>query len=206
MSGAAGLVVMGAGGHAKVVVATLLDLGLTVSAVLDDDPGRQGGRLLGLTVAGPIAGSPTAGQPAILAVGDNAVRRRMGSEMECRWQTVVHPTAYVHASVRLGEGTFVAAGAVIQPDVTIGPHCIVNTGATIDHDCVVGGCAHIAPGAHLAGNVRLGEGALVGLGAGITPGVSIGDWAVLGAGATAVSDLADRATAIGVSARARGDD
>ena len=72
MSGAAGLVVMGAGGHAKVVVATLLDLGLTVSAVLDDDPGRQGGRLLGLTVAGPIAGSPTAGQPAILAVGDNA--------------------------------------------------------------------------------------------------------------------------------------
>jgi len=197
---------MGAGGHAKVVVATLLELDLEISALLDHDPEKQGRRLLGLTVTGAITGSPTAGQPAILAVGDNSVRRRMSIEMEFEWQTVVHPTAYVHATAELGEGTFVAAGAVIQPDVTIGPHSIINTGATVDHDCVIGGWAHIAPGAHLAGSVSVGEGALIGVGAAITPGIRIGDWAILGAGATAVRDLADGATAIGPSSRVRGDD
>ncbi len=200
------MVVIGAGGHAKVVVATLLELGRTIAAILDDDPTRQGARLLGLTVAGTTASYPTAGREAILAVGDNADRRRLSAALGCSWQAAVHPSAHVHASVDIGEGAFVAAGAVIQPDTAIGPHSIVNTAATIDHDCVVGGFAHIAPGAHLAGCVKVGEGALIGLGAGVTPGVSVGDWAVLGAGASAVNDLADRVIAVGVPARARRDD
>lgn len=206
MSAQASVVVIGAGGHAKVVVATLVALGREIAAIVDDDPARHGSSLLGLAVTGPVASFPLSGRPAIVAIGDNAARHRVSGALDCRWQAVVHPSAIVHPSVRIGEGAFVAAGAVIQPDSEIGPHSIVNTGATVDHDCRVGGWAHLAPGVHLAGDVKVGAGALVGLGAGIAPGVSIGDWTVLGAGAMAVSDIADRVMAVGVPARSRGDE
>lgn len=201
MSSAAGWLVIGASGHGKVVLATLLELGEEVAAVLDDDPARRGGELLGVPVEGPIVDAAGSGRNAILAIGNNHDRHRLSASAPFGWRAVVHPTARVHPSVRLGEGAFVAAGAVLQPDVVIGPHAIVNTGATIDHDCVVGTCAHVAPGVHLAGDVTLGEGSLVGIGACVTPGVTIGDWAIVGAGAAVVRDLAAGLTAVGVPAR-----
>ncbi len=198
-------VVLGASGHGKVVLATLLELGEPVAAVLDDDPSRAGGELLGIPVGGPIADYPATGRAAILAIGDNTVRERLAGVLKFTWRAVVHPAAWVHPSVGLGAGAFVAAGAVIQPDAVIGAHAIVNTGATVDHDCVIGDFAHVAPGAHLAGHVSVGAGALIGLGASVTPGVSIGDRAVLGAGASAVRDIASGVTAAGVPARVLGD-
>ncbi len=104
---------------------------------------------------------------------------------------------------KLGRGTVVFAGAVVQPDAVIGDHVIVNTGATVDHDCVVGDYAHLAPGVHLAGSVHVGEGAFLGIGSVVSPGVRIGRWTTLGAGAVAIRDLADGAVAVGVPARAR---
>ncbi len=205
MSLGSGWVVLGASGHGKVVLATLLELGARVAAVLDDDSALHGRALLGVPIAGPIADFAAADRPATLAIGDNVDRRRLAGAVDFAWQSVVHPAAWVHASVRLGSGAFVAAGAVIQPDAILGAHAIVNTGATIDHDSVIGDFAHVAPGAHLAGGVTIGAGALVGLGAVVTPGVSIGPWAVLGAGAVAVRDLAAGKTAIGVPARVSGD-
>ena len=201
MSPEARWVVLGASGHGKVVLATLLELGEEVAAVLDDDRGLWGSELLGVPVDGPIVGAGGGGRSAILAIGDNRDRQRLSASGPFRWRAVVHPTARVHPSVRLGEGAFVAAGAILQPDVVIGPHAIVNTGATIDHDCVVGPCAHVAPGAHLAGDVTIGEGSLIGIGACVTPGVNIGDWAIVGAGAAVVRDLGAGLTAVGVPAR-----
>ena len=204
MSTAPGWVVIGGGGHAKTMVGTLLELGAEIAAILDDDPQRWDERLLGVPISGPIAGHPPGG-PAVIAIGDNSVRRRLSAELDYDWQRLVHPTAFVHPTARLAEGVMVAAGAVIQPDAVIGAHAIVNTGATIDHDCVVGRYSHVAPGAHLAGDVELGEGVFIGLGAGVTPGVSLGDWAILGAGAIAARDLPARTTAVGVPARVRDD-
>ena len=202
MRPAGGWLVLGAGGHGKVVLATLLERGERVEAVLDDDLGlSDGSSILGIPIRGPIAGHPATEAPAILAIGGNADRRRLASQLPYAWRALVHPHAHVHPSARLGEGAFVAAGAVIQPDAILGAHAIVNTGATIDHDCVIGDFAHVAPGANLAGEVEIGAGALVGVGAAVAPGVEIGDWAVLGAGAAAVRDIAAGATAFGVPAR-----
>ena len=204
MSRADGWLVLGASGHGKVVLATLLDLGEPVAAVLDDDPARAGADLLGVPVRGPIASYPAGEAPAVLGIGANRDRQRLAGALPFAWAAVVHRAAWVHPSARLGPGAFVAAGAVIQPDAVIGAHAIVNTGATVDHDCVVGDYAHVAPGAHLAGDVTVGEGALVGIGAAVAPGVGVGDWAVLGAGAAAVRDVAAGATAVGVPARPAG--
>ena len=114
---------------------------------------------------------------------------------------VVHPSAYVHPSAKLGRGTVVFAGAVVQPDAVIGDHVIVNTGATIDHDCIVGDYAHLAPGVHLAGAVQVGEGAFLGIGSVVCPGIKVGRWATLGAGGVAIRDVADGVVAVGIPAR-----
>lgn len=196
------IVVVGGGGHAKVVIAALQTAGTPVARVLDDNSAKWGSDLMGVPVDGPIsAEGDQDGSNAILAIGDNKTRSRLAEGLSLDWVTVVHPTAWVHPSASLGVGTLICAGAVIQPDVRIGDHTIINTGATVDHDCEVGNFVHLGPGAVLAGGVRLGHGALVGLGAGVIPGVIVGDWARVGAGAAVTGDVPPGATAVGVPAR-----
>jgi sugar O-acyltransferase (sialic acid O-acetyltransferase NeuD family) len=192
-----GIVVIGAGGHAKVVISTLTARGLVIGAVFDDDATKWGMDAQGARV-GRI--ERERGGRGIIGIGDNTRRREMASVLNFEWQTVVHPSAYVHPSAKLGRGTVVFAGAVVQPDAVIGDHVIVNTGATVDHDCIVGDYAHLAPGVHLAGAVHVGEGAFLGIGSVVVPGVTIGRWSTLGAGAVAIRDLPDGAVAVGVPA------
>lgn len=199
------LVVIGAGGHAKVVVATARAAGFDVVAVLDDDGSRRGRAILGARVEGTTAELgrwPDA--LALLAIGSNRVRKELAARLPARWATLVHPSAVVHESVRIGEGTVVFAGAVIQPDTVLGAHVIVNTAASIDHDCQVGDFAHVAPGSHLAGGVSLGEGAFLGIGAKVIPGRRVGSWATVGAGGVVIRDIGEGCVAVGVPARERG--
>lgn len=194
------VVLVGAGGHAKVVLAALLAAGHRVGAVLDDDPRRWRRALLDCTVEGPIEPGRLSGRPAVLAIGDNAARQRLAS-LPAEWLTVVHPAALVHDSVVLGPGSVVFAGAVVQPGARLGSHVIVNTGASIDHDCELGDFVHVAPGARLAGEVRVGVGALLGIGCCVVPGIVIGPWATIGAGAAVVSDVGEKERVAGVPAR-----
>ena len=198
-------VVLGAGGHAKVVVATLQACGFEVAAVFDDDPSRSGDSVLGVRVEGPTdRAREVEGALAVIAVGHNEARGALARRHpSLRWLTAAHPRAFVHPSVSIGPGTVVCAGAIIQPDTRIGAHVIVNTGARIDHDCVVEDLAHVAPGASIAGGVSIGEGTLVGIGSCVIPGVSIGPWTTVGAGAAVVGDTPGGRTLIGVPARPR---
>ncbi|MGE3841795.1 MAG: acetyltransferase [Vicinamibacterales bacterium] len=195
-------VVIGAGGHAKVVLATIEAAGGQVLHVLDDSPSLWGTAVMGRMITGPISPeSVPSGAQVILAVGDNRGRASLAGRLPVRWGTVVHPSAVVHRSVVLGEGTVVFAGAVIQPDTRIGPHAIVNTSSSIDHDGALGSFVHIAPGARLAGRVTVGDGALVGVGSAVIPGIAIGAWATVGAGSVVVRNVADGVTVAGCPAR-----
>jgi sugar O-acyltransferase (sialic acid O-acetyltransferase NeuD family) len=197
------LYLIGAGGHAKVVLSTILAAGLSVDGLFDDDPQKQGMEILGVPIVGTISdakrSSPACG---ILAIGDNRTRYRLAHELlGWKWLTIIHPKAYVHPSAKLGPGTVVFAGAVIQPDTQVGAHVIINTGATVDHDCWIGDFVHLAPGVHLAGNVAVEEGAFIGIGVVAAPKVKVGAWAIVGAGAVVVEDIPPRVIAIGVPAK-----
>ncbi len=204
--GRGGVLILGAGGHGKVVADILLCQDVPVLGFLDDNPRLEGQARLGLPVLGAIA-SYSRYEPSglTLGIGDTTQRRRVvqrcGPAAHHLWRNAIHPRATIAASARLGRGVTVSAGAVVNPDATLGDHVIINTGATVDHECVVAAYGHIAPGAHLAGCVRIDEGALVGTGANVCPGCSIGAWSIVGAGAAVVRDIPAGVTAIGVPAR-----
>ena len=195
------VVVIGAGGHGKVVVSALLAAGIRVPCVLDDDREKWGSEIFGVPVRGPVSNEVEAGRLAVLGIGRNEDRKRFAETSDLNWTTVVHPHAWVHPSVFLGAGTVVFAGAIVQPDTVIGRHVIVNTGALIDHDCEIGDYAHLAPGVKLSGGVRLDEGVFLGIGSCTIPGVNVGEWTTVGAGAAVVNDLPSEVIAVGVPAR-----
>ncbi len=197
--------VIGCGGHAKVVVQLLRALELHVAAIFDDDSGKWHGSLLGYPVVGSVdrvADHPR--RPAVIAVGDNAVREAIAARFDLEWLTLVHPRAYVDSTASLGPGTVVMAGAVIQAETHIGAHVIINTSASVDHDCMVGDYVHIAPGARVAGGVVVGDNCFLGLGAIILPERRVGARTIVGAGAVVTHDLPEGVTAVGVPARAKG--
>lgn len=198
------VVVVGAGGHAKVVVSTLQAAGFTVASIYDDDPKKQGIEVLGVPVVGRVSSLDPSSARGVLAIGDNAIRARLARELgPMEWITVVHPASYVHPTARLGPGTVVFAGAVIQPHVSVASHVIINTGALVDHDCVVEDFVHVAPGVRLTGGVRVQRGAFLGTGSVVIPKRTIGQWTTVGAGGVVTTDLPNGVTAVGVPARVK---
>lgn len=196
-------IVIGAGGHGKVVVSLLLSLGFSVTMILDDDRDRWGKTVLSVPVEGPTAIlSDLDVHAAIVAIGDNMTRLKVAARLrDTPWLSAVHPHSWVHPSVAIGPGSVIFAGSIVQPDAEIGRHCIINTGVTVDHDCRIGNGAHLAPGCHLAGGVAVGEGSFLGVGVSVIPDISIGKGTIVGAGASVVSDLPDNIVAVGVPAK-----
>ena len=206
-----GLLIVGAGGHGKVVLdAARLSGRFTKYVFLDEDPARWGTRTLGVEVAGGLevfSRLETDEWEVAIAVGVNEERRRLAAQVEeMGWTfvSVVHPEAVVAKDVEVSPGVVVCAGAVVNPGARIRSHAIVNSRAVVEHDCSIGAYAHIAPGACLGGDVHVGTGALVGIRAAILPGTRIGDLAVVGAGAVVTADVEARAVVVGMPARSLG--
>ncbi len=196
-------VVIGAGGHGKVIISLLQELGFKVSMVLDDNPSRWGENILSVPVKGPVEEILRMQDiGAVIGIGNNPTRLEVAKKNhDIHWITAIHPFSWVHPSVKIGEGSVVFAGSVIQPDTVIGKHCIINTGVTIDHDCQIGDGVHIAPGCHLAGNITIEEGSFLGVGVSVIPGCTIGKGTIVGAGATVITDLPEMVVAVGTPAR-----
>jgi len=189
------------------VLSRMRGAGAAVTPVgyLDDNPALAGQSLLGLPVLGATVHLDTFAHDAlIVAIGDNATRQHLFETLQSRGEHFVvarHPSAVVAPDVRIGLGSMICAGVVVNPGSIVGANVILNTGCTIDHHNHIDNHVHIAPGVHLGGDVSIGEGTLVGIGATVMPRRRIGDWSVVGAGALVRTDLPDGVVAVGVPAR-----
>lgn len=199
-------VIIGAGGHACVVMDALL-FGQSNSSHLvfaDDNVTLHGHSVLGLPVLGLPNELVRSGIHFHVAVGANGPRESLYIRMLGAGGVpfaVVHPRASISGHARLGDACFVAANAVIGPAASVGVGAIINHGSVVDHESIVGDFSHIAPGATLAGGVMIGRGVLIGAGVNVLPGVIIGDGAVVGAGAVVTSNVPAGLMVVGVPAR-----
>ncbi|BBB90724.1 MAG TPA: acetyltransferase [Methylomusa anaerophila] len=209
------VILVGAGGHAKVIIDILRSRQQYTIVTCVDRPEKAGGMVGGVPVVsdassvdrlfatvGPMLDSGIT--KAFVAIGDNRRRMVIVDKMREWGFTLVNaisPFAYVSETVKLSDGIAIMPGAVVNADATIMADAIINTNASVDHDCIIMNCSHVAPGCSIAGNVTIGQGTFVGIGAKVIPNLCIGDWSVIGAGATVVSNLPAHVVAFGVPAK-----
>jgi len=204
-------ILIGAGGHAKVLISLAKAVGVSVEGVCAPEfVGSRGNFWRGIEVLGGDDALERVDPERVLLIHgigqlpSNFLRQRVHERLSSRgfrFATMVHPHSWVDETAQLEEGVQIMAGVVIQPDVTIGRATIINTGASVDHDCQIGAHVHIAPGAVLCGNVTVQEGAFIATGSTLLPGLTVARGAIVGAGATLVRDLAGQQCAIGPATR-----
>ena len=204
------LIIIGAGGHAKVLIGVLQLQSRDMLFVTDNEPQRHGQSIDGIPIRGndELVLQYKADEVQLVnAVGSIAIpetRRNVYErflDLGYNFAAVIHPGAVIAPQTAVGNGVQVMAGAVIQPHVRIEDNVLINTRASIDHDCVVGAHAHVAPGATISGGVHIGDTAHIGTGATVIQSVRIGCRTLVGAGAVVLHDLPEASKAWGVPAR-----
>jgi UDP-perosamine 4-acetyltransferase len=203
------VVILGAGGHGKVVLDILRAEGRCEPVgFVDADTRLSGTKVGGLPVFGPLNVLPKlrgrgVGR-AIVAIGDNRTRLRYAGAVEAEGFELVnaiHPTAFVSPTAQLGRNAVVGPNASVVTEARLGDAVIVNTGAIVEHECEIGEAVHVAPGACVAGRARVGAFAFIGIGAQVIQCLAVGDGATVGAGAVVLEDVPNGATVVGVPAR-----
>lgn len=203
------LVILGAGGHARVVAETAEVLGFSLAGYLAPraaDPG-QAPHARHLGDDGAITALLRAGHNFVIGIGfvdSPGAARRAGLVARVpadRLERLIHPRAIVSPSSRIAEGTFLAAGVILGAGSRIGLAAILNSGAIIDHDCRIGANSHVATGARITGGVTVGRDCMIGAGATIIQELCIGDCAVVAAGAAVIATVAPGSIVAGIPAR-----
>jgi sugar O-acyltransferase (sialic acid O-acetyltransferase NeuD family) len=205
------LIIIGAGGHAKVLIDCLLHQhNCNIIGILDNNTSMHGQLILGITVLGgddKIADYPINAVKLINAIGsvDVPQRRKLVYQQfknaGYEFYSVIHPNVYIGQAVQLGEGVQLMAGVFLQTECQIGDNVLINTGALIDHEVHLGNHIHIAPGVVISGNVSIGEESHVGAGAVIIQGLKIGKRSLVGAGAVVINDISAGERVAGVPAK-----
>lgn len=204
------VIVIGAGGHAKVLIDSLLRSSATIRGIVDPAPELKGKELLDVAILGGDEIIDAYRPTEILlvnglgSVGIPAKRREIYDTFKDKgysFASVVHPSAIIAMDVVISEGAQIMAGAIIQAGSRIGCNAIINTRASVDHDCSIGDHVHIAPGVTLSGGVTIGGGSHVGTGATLIQGVSIGRSCLVAAGAVVIKNIVDGGMVRGIPAR-----
>lgn len=197
------VIIIGAGGHGKVVADIVLRSGDQVLGFLDDSN----------NLSSPVNGIAVLGKTEdfcrypdacfIIAIGNNYIRRKIASALHgVRWYTAIHPTAVISPlDVTIGEGSVVMANAVVNPSSVIGCHCIVNTASVVEHDNRLAAFVHLSVGAKLGGTVSVGENTFVGMGSTVINNITICPDTTVGAGAVVVSSIERPGIYIGIPAK-----
>lgn len=190
------VIIIGAGGHSKVIEDILILNGRKIAGFLDDN--SSGGEILGKI---ELIEKYKEKYDFILAIGNNEVREKISIKHQLEYTIAIHPKAIIAKNVEIHNGTVVMAGAIINSNTKIGKQCIINTGAIIEHDNKIEDYAHISPGAILAGNVKVSKKTWIGAGVTIIQGINIGKEAIIGAGSVVIKDIPELCVAVGSPAK-----
>ena len=198
------VIIIGAGGHAKVIADIIYESGDNLIGFLDDNLANKGKEIyLGKKVIGTTKDIEIYNKNYfIIGIGNNSIRKKINNENNLKLYTAIHPSAIIAQDVKIGTGSVIMAGVVINPGTVIGKNCIINTCSSLDHDNLLEDYVHISPGAHLAGTVTIKEGTWICTGAIVKNNITIGKNNIIGAGGVVIKDIIEEnGTYIGVPAR-----
>ncbi|QVK20628.1 acetyltransferase [Mycoplasmatota bacterium] len=188
------LLILGAGGHGKVVAeVACLSKEWDEISFLDNDESKS--RLDWYPVVGKLDEFVTLRDKydyAFVAIGDNLLRMRyIKLLMECGYKlpTLIHPTAVVSENTKIGEGTMICVNSVINTGTVIGQGCIINTSSSIDHCCKIGDGVHISPGVNIGGTVTIDNYSWICIGSNVSNDIKIGNHSIISAGAVVLDDV-----------------
>lgn len=183
------LIIIGAGGHGKVVADIAAKIGYTDICFADD---HAKGQCLGFPILGGTACLEAWNDGAtdfVIGIGNNAVRKKIAEEYDINWVRLVHPSAQIGLRASIGRGTVVMAGAVVNACASVGEHCIINTRAVVEHDDRIGNYVHLSPGVTLSGTVTVGECTWLGTGTSVINNVDICANVTVGVGSVVIRSI-----------------
>jgi sugar O-acyltransferase (sialic acid O-acetyltransferase NeuD family) len=195
------LAIYGPGGFGRELVQSALDaVGPGEVTFVSDDPGQVGQTVCGIPVIGP----DQLDGPAVIAIGDPGVRRRIADRITAG--SLSAPTHRRGPDVVVGEGAVFCDFTVVTASARIGRHFQCNIYSYVAHDCVIGDFVTFAPKVCCSGNVHIEDDVYVGTGAILRQGAAgkplrIGKGAVIGMGAVVTKDVPAGATVIGNPAK-----
>ena len=198
------VIIIGAGGHAKVIADIIYKSGDNLIGFLDDNFANKGKEIyLGKKVLGTTKDIKIYNKNYfVIGIGNNSIRKKINNENNLKLYTAIHPSAIIAEDVKIGTGSVIMAGVVINPGTVIGKNCIINTCSSLDHDNLLEDYVHISPGAHLAGTVSVKEGTWICTGAIVKNNIIIGKNNIIGAGSVVIKDIIEENTTyVGVPAR-----
>lgn len=198
------VIIIGAGGHGKVVADIIKLNGDNVVGFLDDKPANL---LPHFNVLGKVSDVEKYQDCYVfIAIGNNAIRASIDRQYDLNLYTAIHPSAVVAADTKIADGCVIMANAVLNSGSMLGRCGILNTAATVDHDCNIGAYAHISPGVHVAGTVNVCHGTWLGIGSIISNNVNIKGGnlennIMVGAGSVVIKDIEKPGTYFGAPAK-----
>jgi sugar O-acyltransferase (sialic acid O-acetyltransferase NeuD family) len=202
---------IGSGGHAKVLIDSILESNWKINGLLDNNIHKHGQELMGIPILGGDEylhkNHVSINAKIVIAIGSTRSTKKRGDiykqfkDRNFKFLNIIHKQSIISNFAILKESVQVLAGAIINAGSTIGENSIINTGAIIDHDCTIGQNVHIAPGVTLSGNVIIGDNSHIGIGSMIIQGIEIGRECLIGAGSVVVSNIPNNCMAIGCPAK-----
>lgn len=195
------IIIIGCGGHGKVIADIAVKNGYKDISFIDDN---TKGECIGFPIIGTsveIENFADENTDFIIGIGDNSTRKIIAEKYNVNWVTLIHPSAQIAMSVKFGKGTVVMANAVVNISTTVGEHCIINTGAIVEHDNLIEDFVHISPNAALGGTVRVGVCTHIGIGVVVKNNIDICSDCIIGAGAVVVKNIKESGIYVGVPIR-----
>jgi len=181
------IAIYGAGGHGRIIYSILKENGEKVSLIFDE----QAKDIIDKIPVQKPNPELLKKHKLIVAIGNNSFRKNIADSLNLDFYSVISQNAYVHNSVKIGEGTSIIHGVVINILAKIGKHVIINSNATVEHDVIIHDFVHIAQNAVCSGGCEIGEGTYIGPGAVVMPGVKVGKWSKISPNAVITKHIAD---------------
>lgn len=201
------IILLGGGGHCKSVIDTINKLGKYNIVGILDIKDKIGTKIYNIEIIGTddelINHYNNGVKNAFISlgsIGDTRVRRKLNDNIKDVGMTlpsIIDPTAIIAENIKIGEGSFVGKGVILNCDSDIGANCIINSGVIVEHDCIIDDYAHIAPGATLSGGVNIGSDSHIGTNSAIIQNIVIGKNTIIGAGSVVVQDISNNKKAYG---------